>query len=51
MLLMLQTAPETLELLERQGVEVHVKETREAVEFYNTLSEREAVGGLFHSTC
>jgi len=48
----LQTCPETLELLEREGIEVHVAETREAAEIYNALSARGvAVGGLFHSTC
>jgi len=52
MLLKLQTCRETLELLEREGIEVHVAETREAAEIYNRLSERGLrVGGLFHSTC
>ncbi len=51
MQLMLQTCPETLDLLKHRGVTVHVKETKEAVTLYNKLSEREAVGGLFHSTC
>ncbi len=49
--LMLQTCPETLDLLEHRGVTVHVKETKEAVTLYNKLAERDAVGGLFHSTC
>ena len=51
MQLMLQTCPETLDLLESRGVAVHIKETKEAVELYNKLAEREPVGGLFHSTC
>ena len=51
MQLMLQTCPETLDLLKGRGVTVHVKETKEAVELYNELAEQEAVGGLFHSTC
>ena len=52
MLLKLQTCAETLELLEREGIEVHVAETREAAEIYNALRARGlAVGGLFHSTC
>ena len=51
MQLMLQTCPETLDLLEHRGVTVHVKETKEAVTLYNKLAERDAVGGLFHSTC
>ncbi len=52
MLLKLQTCAETLELLEREGIEVHVAETREAAKIYNALRARGlAVGGLFHSTC
>jgi hypothetical protein len=52
MLLRLETCPQTLEALEREGIRVHVAETREAVEIYNELSARGlAVGGLFHSTC
>jgi hypothetical protein len=52
MLLMLQTCPETLELLERQGVGVRIEETKAAAEAYNRLAARgEPVGGLFHSTC
>jgi hypothetical protein len=47
----LQTCPETLQLLKARGIPVHVAETREAVALYNTLAENEAVGGLFHSTC
>ena len=52
MLERLQTCPETLELLERKGIEVHVAETRQAAEIYNDLSDEGLpVGGLFHSTC
>ena len=51
MQLMLQTCPETLELLKNKGVSFHVKETTDAVELYNKLTENEPVGGLFHSTC
>ena len=52
LLLRLETSPETLELLEREGVEVRIAETREAVAIYNELAENGvAVGGLFHSTC
>ncbi|WP_432839421.1 Mth938-like domain-containing protein [Dactylosporangium sp. CA-092794] len=47
----LEVAPETLELLDKAGVEVHVAETTEAVELYNDLAATAAVGGLFHSTC
>jgi hypothetical protein len=51
MQLVLQTCPETLELLGAKGIPVHVAETRAAVELYNRLAETEPVGGLFHSTC
>jgi hypothetical protein len=51
MKLMLQTCPETLQLLKQKGIPVHRAETRRAVELYNELAESEAVGGLFHSTC
>jgi hypothetical protein len=49
--LVLQTCPETLELLRARGVDVHVEETKAAVALYNELCETQAVGGLFHSTC
>ncbi len=51
MQLMLRTCPETLDLLKHRGVTVHVKETKEAITLYNKLTARDAVGGLFHSTC
>jgi hypothetical protein len=51
MQLVLQTCPETLQMLQDRGVPVHVEETRAAVELYNRLVETELVGGLFHSTC
>jgi hypothetical protein len=47
----LQVSPATLQLLEERGVPVHVHRTARAVEVYNELSDREAVGGLFHTTC
>ena len=48
----LKTSPETLNLLEARGVQVHVEETRTAVKLYNDLAAQgTAVGGLFHSTC
>jgi hypothetical protein len=49
--LALQTCPETLDLLRARGVEVHLEETRMAVDLYNTLRDSKPVGGLFHSTC
>ncbi|HYT93862.1 MAG TPA: MTH938/NDUFAF3 family protein [Gemmataceae bacterium] len=51
MQLVLQTCPETLEMLRERGIAVHVEETRAAVELYNRLAETQPVGGLFHSTC
>lgn len=52
MLRKLQTCQETIDLLENHGIAVHVAETIEAVELYNDLVQRkQAVGGLFHSTC
>jgi hypothetical protein len=51
MLRMLRVRPDTLELLRKRGVAVHVLETRAAVSMYNELAESEPVGGLFHSTC
>jgi hypothetical protein len=51
MQLVLQTSPETLELLRSRGIAVHVLETRAAVELYNKLAKDQVVGGLFHSTC
>ena len=52
MLLRLETSAETLELLQRRGIEVRIAETREAAAIYNELADSgAAVGGLFHSTC
>ena len=51
MYLVLQTCPETLDLLRARGIAVHVEETRAAVALYNRLAESQNVGGLFHSTC
>jgi hypothetical protein len=51
MQLALQTCPETLQMLRERGIAYHVEETRAAVDLYNRLAEKEAVGGLFHSTC
>jgi hypothetical protein len=49
--LVLQTCPETLQMLRDRGIIYHVEETKAAVELYNRLAQTEAVGGLFHSTC
>ena len=52
MLLRLRTCQETLELLKRKRIRVHIAGTKEAVENYNGLiADGESVGGLFHSTC
>ncbi len=51
-LLALRTCQEMLKLLEKQHITVHIAETKEAAEIYNSLAlSGEAVGGLFHSTC
>jgi hypothetical protein len=42
---------ETLDFLEKRQIAAHVLPTPEAVELYNQLAEKEAVGGLFHTTC
>jgi hypothetical protein len=47
----LQVCPETIQMLDDRGVSVYVLRTGEAVQKYNELREKEAVGGLFHSTC
>jgi hypothetical protein len=51
MQLVLQTCPETLQMLRDRGIAYHVEETKAAVELYNRLAQTKAVGGLFHSTC
>lgn len=52
MLLMLQTCPETLDLLKERRIAVQVAETGAAAGIYNSLVKRgEAVGGVFHSSC
>ena len=48
----LRTCQETLDLLDERHISVHIAETKEAAEIYNDLvSDGQAVGGLFHSTC
>lgn len=47
----LHVCPQTLQLLQEQGVRTHVLPTAEAIELYNRLREREQVAGLFHTTC
>jgi hypothetical protein len=47
----LQTCADTLDLLAREGIDVHVLQTKRAVDRYNALAAEGPVGGLFHSTC
>jgi hypothetical protein len=47
----LKVPPETISALEERGVTVHVARTPKAIELYNQLREKEAVGALIHSTC
>jgi hypothetical protein len=51
MLKRLRICPETLELLNKQGVSVHMLPTEDAVDLYNQLRKTEQVAGLFHTTC
>lgn len=49
---MMQTCPKTLEMLEREGIDVRVEGTNATAEIYNEFGARgEPVGGLFYSTC
>ena len=47
----LRVSPETLRVLEENGITAYVLQTEKAVDLYNQLREKEPVGGLFHSTC
>lgn len=47
----LRVKPETLEMLEERGVDVHVLRTQDAVERYNEMAGDAPVGALIHSTC
>ena len=47
----LGVCPDTIEMLKKSGVAVHVLQTEAAVRVYNELQKSEAVGGLFHTTC
>lgn len=51
MLKMLDTMESTRDMLSRNGIEIHVEETKRAVARYNQLAASCAVGGLFHTTC
>jgi hypothetical protein len=48
----LLTCPETLEMLEAQGIAYHILQTEAAIRRYNELAAQgELVGALIHSTC
>jgi hypothetical protein len=47
----LQVCSETLDRLKHRGIDVHVLQSQQAVDLYNRLRLKEAVAGLFHSTC
>ena len=52
MLLALHVCPETIALLEAEGIKTHIAETKEAGEIYNQLiNDGDKSGGLFHATC
>jgi hypothetical protein len=51
-MLRLGVCVETEELLRDRGIEYHVKQTKKAVQLFNSLSKQgRRVGGIFHSTC
>lgn len=47
----LEVRPETLQLLEKAGVRVHIINTKDAADLFNQLRKNEAVAALIHSTC
>jgi hypothetical protein len=47
----LGVTPDVLRMLENRGVSTHVRQTGEAIQLYNELTETERVGALIHSTC
>lgn len=51
MLSQLRVCPETLRLLAERRVQTHVLPTKQAVELYNRLRDKEPAAGLFHTTC
>jgi hypothetical protein len=51
MQLMLQTSPETLDLLRGKSIEIHIEHSKAAADLYNRLVRSRAVGCLIHSTC
>jgi hypothetical protein len=51
MQLRLHTSPETLDLLRRKSIEVHVEHSNAAADLYNRLALSRPAGCLIHSTC
>uniref|UniRef100_A0A8C8W2J0 Adipogenesis associated Mth938 domain containing n=1 Tax=Peromyscus maniculatus bairdii TaxID=230844 RepID=A0A8C8W2J0_PERMB len=48
----LEVPPSTVEYLQKQGIDVRVLQTEQAVKEYNALvAQGVRVGGVFHSTC
>lgn len=47
----LEVRPETLQLLEKASVRVHIINTKDAADLFNQLRKNEAVAALIHSTC
>ena len=45
----LQVCPKTVEVLDKNGIQIEVLQTEDAVERFNELREDMPVGGLFHS--
>lgn len=48
---MVKVPRETVEALERAGIEVHIARTGAAWQLYNELRERKRTAGAFHLTC
>lgn len=49
---MFQVPPSTIDYVKKQGVDVRVFQTEQAVREYNALAgQGTKVGGVFHSTC
>ena len=47
----MQVPEVTIKYIEKQGIEVHVAKTGQAVEIFNELSSGKKVIGAFHLTC
>ncbi|MDA2917984.1 Mth938-like domain-containing protein [Desulfobacterota bacterium AH_259_B03_O07] len=47
----LQVCPDTLQMLIDKGIPAHVLQTDKAVQLYNELRVKQAIGALIHSTC